>query len=318
MNHIILGGAGFIGSNLAAVLVHSDTKVVVLDDLSNGKLEYLRNLPPDSLKFFEVDLSGVMPVELLVFISRYIGSEPISIWHFAANSDIQKGIANPRIDFMHTLATTITALNLAEYFNPQTLVFASSSAIYGDANGIPFTESQNSFDPISTYGVMKLASEQTIKCFRDRISNTKIRIYRFPNVIGLPLTHGVIHDFYSKLITSPPTLQVLGDGNQCKPFLHVDDLIFAMSLLNENKSFFEVFNIGPADNGITIRKLAEKMRDEISPRSILQYGNTPYGWKGDVPKYSFDTSKSFEFGLTTGFSSERSVDRVLNSLKKIK
>ena len=89
-------------------------------------------------------------------------------------------------------------------------------------------------------------------------TNTKLYIYRFPNVVGTPATHGILFDFISRLNVDATFLKVKGNGNQTKQYLYVDDLINAMiigsSSLNEQRN---ILNIGPSDNGITVKEIAE-------------------------------------------------------------
>ena len=315
MNHIILGGAGFIGSNLAKSLAIANSKIVILDDLSNGKLSYLDGIANEKLYFLQVDLSETLAPVTQDSIQNFLGDGDLSIWHLAANSDIQKGINNPRIDLKNTLSTTFTALELVKYFQPKIFVFASSSAIYGDKNGVPLSEEDSTFSPVSVYGSMKLASEIIIRGLKDFMDGTKVRIYRFPNVIGTPITHGVIHDFYYKLRLKPQILEVLGDGNQQKPYLYVSDLIEAMEYLNNTIHNFDIFNIGPNDSGIFVRTIAEFMRDSFSPASKIVFGNTPFGWKGDVPIYRFDNTKAKLSGLNLEFTSMSALERTIDALR---
>ena len=316
MMHLILGGAGFIGTNLAKKLLGEGQCVYVIDDLSNGRrcteLELSRNY-----KFFECQLSNFNEQLPLKFLESK-GNEKFKLWHLAANSDIAKGTYNPTIDFYRTLGTTITALEIVKVFNKniEQFIFASSSAIYGDQGNKWLNESTDQFSPISNYGVAKLAAEGFIRTspYLDQIST---RIYRFPNVIGTPLTHGVIHDLYLKLQKRPHSIEVLGKGYQQKPFLHVQDLINEMVKLNSVGEIFEVFNIGPNDEGITIKNLAEVLRDEISTDTELTYQQSSSGWRGDIPKYYFDISKALEHGMNPNLKSLDAVQKVSTELKLI-
>ena len=111
--------------------------------------------------------------------------------------------------------------------------FASSSAIYGDFGETKIHEAIGPLLPISNYGAMKLASEAQIAAAAESLLE-QVNIFRFPNVVGIPATHGVIFDFVNKLINDPNQLHVLGNGTQQKAYLHAADLIDAMLLIANN------------------------------------------------------------------------------------
>ena len=161
---------------------------------------------------------------------------------------------------------------------------------------------------------MKLASELTL-LNHARDKHLRVQIFRFPNVIGTPLTHGVIHDFYNQLIGQPRSLNVLGNGYQQKPFLHVDDLIKVMLLYRAVDPKADVLNIGPVDDGIQIRELAERMRDFFSPETEIIYGKTTGGWIGDVPRYSLNVEKLLKNLSSCKFISEDAIEKVMIELK---
>ena len=136
----------------------------------------------------------------------------------AANSDIPAGVLNPDIDLRDTFLTTFEILKAMKKFNIKVLNFASSSAIYGDFGNEIIHESIGPLFPISNYGAMKLASEAQISAACEGFLN-RANIFRFPNVVGAPATHGVILDFINKLRLNKNELQVLGNGTQQKAYL---------------------------------------------------------------------------------------------------
>ena len=110
--------------------------------------------------------------------------------------------------------------------------FTSSSAVYGDYGKKTIEENDGPLMPISNYGAMKLASEAL--CFSAYEGFLeKLRIFRLPNVVGTPATHGVILDFIKKLVKNPKKLNVLGNGEQQKSYLHVNDLVEGMIYLSK-------------------------------------------------------------------------------------
>lgn len=314
MVNIILGGAGFIGTNLSAKLSELGEKVIVCDNLSNSKLNFI---PFDAnVSFLEVDCCN-FDLLFKTLQANCDMSKKIKLWHLAANSDIKKGLEDLKIDYYDTLGTTISSLKLVEKFRISHYIFASTSAIYGNANYPLYRETDEVFIPASAYGVMKLASEQLIRIKLSSILNLKTRIYRFPNVIGLPLTHGVIRDLFIKLVNKPDFLNVLGDGNQFKPFMHIDDLVDSIIYLNNLDSGFEIFNLGPSGENVKIRYIASLLRDTFSPNTEIVYESKNTGWDGDVPEYKYDISKARSFGLPIYSDSKSSIDRIIEQLKQL-
>jgi UDP-glucose 4-epimerase len=186
------------------------------------------------------------------------------------------------------------------------LVFASSSAIYGEVS-IPTSEDFGPLIPISFYGAAKLASEAYCSAYAHR-HDIKTWVFRFPNVVGSRATHGVVLDFILKLKNNPDELQVLGDGSQTKPYLYVHDLIDAMTLAwrSVNPEPFEVFNIAP-ETATRVSDIAEMVVKKMQPGARIVYGTEPIGWPGDVPTFAYDMSKIRSLGWKPSGSSDAAV-----------
>lgn len=306
--HIITGGAGFIGANLARALLAQNDRVLAIDDLSRGSLRTLAevvNLP--GFEFRQADCSDF---DALTTAIADCDGPSCEVWHLAANSDIPAGVEDPRIDLQRTFMTTFVTLQAMNQARIPTLHFASSSAIYGDFGDVEIHEDIGPLQPISNYGAMKLASEAQIRAASESFLD-RATIFRFPNVIGVPATHGVIWDFSHKLHATPDSLQVLGDGSQQKAYLHVDDLIAAMRHIAAQPGKYLVFNIGPADAGVTVRVIAEAVRDQISPEGAIVYGPGSRGWVGDVPRFRYSVDRLAQTGWLPSMSSEQAVVRAV-------
>ena len=321
---VIFGGAGFIGKTLVDLLVNTSLNIlVIVDNLSNGKLAHLEQyLSSNRVYFFEKDCSIASECNDIFLFSSSLGSVD-SVWHLAANSDIPSGTKNPNIDLKDTFFTTYNIVNGINNYNIKRLYFASSSAIYGDFNGMPITEDAGPLLPISNYGAMKLASEAFISAAAEQ-SKFDAFLFRFPNVVGTPATHGVIFDFCNKLIMNPLLLDVLGNGSQKKSYLHVSDLVDAMLYLALNLKDKGVFpiNIGPLDDGVTVKWIAEEVVKFVSPTARIVYGSESRGWVGDVPKFNYSIDKLINLGWRPKLSSSQAVQRAiveiaaqLNSIK---
>lgn len=228
------------------------------------------------------------------------------VWHLAANSDIPAGIEDARIDLERTFLTTFATLAAMKVHRISTLHFASSSAIYGDLGDREIFEDIGPLQPISNYGAMKLASEVQIRAAVESYL-PRANIFRFPNVIGVPATHGVIMDFMLKLQASPERLQVLGNGTQQKSYLHVDDLVDAMLHIADLEGRYLVYNIGPSDDGVTVKWIAETVRDQIAPSAVIEYGDEARGWIGDVPRFRYSCARLSETGWKPRIGSKDAV-----------
>jgi UDP-glucose 4-epimerase len=308
--YLVTGAAGFIGSHLADALLARGAEVAGIDSLKLGRRENLAPaLKNPRFKFFEADVNDLSACGKI--ISEQSGSAPFTAaWHMAANSDIRAGVADPDVDFRDTFLTTCNLLKLMREHKIPRLMFASTSAIYGDLNQ-KLTEDIGPLFPISNYGAMKLASEAAISAAAESFLE-RAWIFRFPNVVGSRATHGAIFDFIHKLKKNPAELEVLGDGTQEKPYFHVADLIEAMLFITDNaKDKLNFFNIGTSDTVTTVRYLAETTVRHAQPSAKIRYTGGNRGWVGDVPKVNYSVEKLKKLGWSPRLASNQAVDRAV-------
>ncbi len=314
---IVAGGAGFVGSNLLPLLAREGRHLLILDNLCRGRVDYLnpvRNIAGDRVHFLNVDLSDPGATLQAFEFSKRLGVTD-EVWHLAANSDIPAGVSDPKIDLRDTFMTTLSLLDAMKSCGIGTLHFASSSAIYGDHGGIPLHESIGPLLPISNYGAMKLASEALISAACESYLN-RANLFRFPNVVGAPATHGVILDFTNKLKEDLTRLDVLGDGTQQKAYLHVSDLVAAMMHVRNSGGLPKVFpvNIGPLDDGVTVRFIAESVTKRVSPLATICFGTGNKGWVGDVPKFQYSVDRLSKSGWSPRYDSEEAVRYAIDQI----
>ena len=301
MKILITGGAGFIGSHLADRLLAEGNEVVAFDNLLRGRISNLDEASKNSnFKFIKGD---ILNKEELFKVFEENNFDVV--FHMAANSDIASSHANPDVDFGNTLTTTYNVLLAMKEFGVKDIVFASTSAIYGDT-GVSVDENYGPLFPISHYGASKLASEAYISSFCENYG-FKAWITRFPNVVGERATHGAIYDFINKLRKNPNELEVLGNGKQCKPYLYVKDLVDAILLVWKNTNErINFFNLG-VESRTTVTRMAEMVIEEMKLDASIRYTGGDKGWVGDVPQFSYSLDKIHELGWNANYSSDDAV-----------
>ena len=282
MIHFVCGGAGFIGSNLCDRLLSSckdKDKVVVYDNFSSGRMEFLDGCRKDSrLKIVRGDLldSGKL--------GRAMKGADV-VWHLAANPDVRVGAEDTYVHVEQNILATRNVLEAMRKNKIGRIAFTSTSTVYGEAEVIPTPESYGPCVPISLYGASKLACEALISsyCFTFDMSCV---IYRFANCVGRRGTHGVIFDFVNKLRDDPKELEILGDGRQNKSYFLVDDCVDVMiHTQGMQKKRVEIYNVGSSDM-ITVTELAKIVVSELGLSGVkFRYTggvDGGRGWKGDV------------------------------------
>lgn len=311
MKVLLAGVAGFIGSHLADKLIELGHEVVGVDNLSLGKTDNIAHLlKHKGFNFLEIDLSNYDDT-----VKIFRNNKFDMVFHLVANSDIRKSSEDPSIEFKNTFLPTYNILEGMRQYDVNRLFFSSTSAIYGDKSDERIGEDSGPLTPISYYGGAKLASEGFISSY-SHMNNIDTVIFRFPNVIGSRLTHGVIFDFIKKLKDNPNRLEILGDGTQSKPYLHVSDLIEGI-ILTMNKEFKEkinCFNIG-VEEETTVSKIADIVCSQMKLENVdYHYTGGKIGWKGDVPKFQYDLSKIYALGWKAKYTSDEAVIKTLEEV----
>ena len=304
---LITGAAGFIGSHLTDRLLSLGHAVVGVDNMALGRRDNLAgSLQSPQFSFKEVDVND--SENCLAFLKVEAAKAPFdTVWHLAANSDIQAGGLDPDVDLRATFLTTYNVLRMMQALGIPQIAFASTSAIYGEHAGI-LREDTGPLFPVSNYGAMKLASEGIITAALERFLK-RAWIFRFPNVVGGRATHGAIYDFLMKLRRNPAELEVLGDGEQEKPYLHVSELIDAMvHLFQSSSERLNYFNVAPADSATTVRYMAEAVVRVASPGAKIRYTGGAKGWIGDVARFTYSIEKVKAAGWSPRMSSNEAVE----------
>jgi UDP-glucose 4-epimerase len=311
--HLVIGGAGFIGVNLCDLLTKSGAKVLCVDDYSNSVSQ--KKIVGLNYKIIKGDINNINIQRKIVKLVNLSDSKEILVWHLAANSDIQKSAYFPELDIDKTLKTSLSVIKLCSEFDSPRVVFASSSAIYGESSN-HLNENDSFMTPVSSYGIAKLASELFFRKSLD-YELQGLFIFRFPNVIGSPSTHGVLHDWKVKIKKNPKTLEVLGDGSQKKQFLHVKTLLKMMFFVIENsQNNLNVYNLSNNDDGLTIKDLSQLFQVKSLSDFDIKFGENSIGWRGDINSYKLDVTKlgqlGWKFDSNSKLEATMAIDELFN------
>jgi UDP-glucose 4-epimerase len=310
---LVSGGAGFIGSHLVRRLLADPAveRIVVYDNFSSGKRDHLACSGDDArLSVVGGDLKDGGAV-----VAAMAGAD--TVFHLAANPDIAKAATQPDIDFYEGTLLTQNVLEAMRLNKVGKIFYTSGSGVYGEDARRVFGEHDGPFTPISTYAASKLASESLIAAYCHMFGMVGL-VVRLANVVGPRQTHGVGYDFIRRLGRDLHYLRILGDGRQRKSYIHVDDALDALFLLDRRtNSRFDVFNVATGDD-LTVREIADLAVevlgfDPASVRYELTGGDR--GWKGDVPVIHFDLKKIHALGWKAKRGSRAAMRDALAAMK---
>jgi UDP-glucose 4-epimerase len=299
--HFVTGGAGFIGSHLVDTLIAENGTVTVFDNLSSGKREWIaHHIEKQNFQFIEGDLLDFDRLK-----EAMKGHE--IVWHLGANTDIPAGNKVTDLDLKNCTIATYNTLEAIRQNSIGKILFTSSATVYGDAPPVSLGETFGPLLPISFYGAGKLAGEGLVSAYC-HLFGIKAWIFRFANVVGARMSHGVIFDFIQKLKRNPKELEVLGDGNQEKPFFLVEDCIDGMlCAFKRSKEQYDIFNLG-CETFTKITRVAQIVAEEMGLKDVkLIYTGGKRGWPGDVPVVHFGVDKIKKLGWTARHTSDEAV-----------
>jgi UDP-glucose 4-epimerase len=303
IKYFVTGGAGFIGSHLVDRLIELG-EVTVYDNLSSGKLEYIEHhFDKSNFRFMKADLLNFDTLRQAI-------SGHDKVFHLAANPDVRAGSENTDLDLKQGTIATRNLLEAIRLNKIKKLIFASSSTVYGEA-ARSVSEDSGPLLPISLYGASKLACEGLISAFC-HLFDIQAWIFRIANVVGARSSHGVIFDFINKLRQNPKELEILGDGTQSKPYLHIDDCIDGILFGLENcHERVNVLNLG-CDSATDVTAIATIVVKATGLSGVnFNYTGGSRGWRGDVPQVRFDTSKMRRLGWKPRYTSDEAVKKAV-------
>ncbi len=304
MSTVVTGGAGFIGSHLAEALSIRGHSVFCLDNLSTGSRSNLSQcLSGHHVKLFEGDCRNHHDMKELLKSAEVV-------FHFAACPEVRLELADPNRCYEQNLEATYALLQKIKKSTVETIVFSSSSTVYGDATIAPTPETYGPLKPISVYGATKLACEALISSYCYSFKKKGI-IVRLANIVGPRATRGVTLDFIKKLQTNPHELEILGDGTQAKSYIYIDDCIDAIMKAHESSDQpVTIYNVGSEDQ-TSVTEIAKIIADEMDLKNVkLKFSGGVQGgrgWIGDVKNMLLDVTKLKALGWKPKFNSKKAV-----------
>jgi UDP-glucose 4-epimerase len=306
---LVTGAAGFIASNLIPRLLERGDEVAGVDNFFLGKREYV--VQHGRFTFHELDL-----LDLDAVVKLMGDFKPDRIWHLAANSDISFGTKYTDFDLKGGTLVTYNILEAMRRTGVKEIVFSSSGAVYGEPTVMPTPEDYGPILPISLYAASKVACETLVTAFAHNY-DLSAWIFRFGNIVGPNPTHGVIYDFVLRLRDDPAKLVVLGDGTQAKPYVYVEDCLDGIEFGVEHaREHVNVHNLA-VDDQTSVREITDWTIEAMGiPRTSIdvQYGDSPRGWRGDVPQVKLDTRRLTALGWTPKLTSREAVRRTIQEV----
>lgn len=303
---LVTGGAGFVPSHVTDLLVEKGAIVTVIDNLKTGSLKNLEE-SKDRIDFRKIDVRHYKKVKDIV-------RDQDIVFHFAANADVPYSVKHPKYDFDTNAIGGFNILKSCVDFNVKKVIFASSPAVYGEAQYIPIDE-KHPLNPCSPYGASKLATESLGFAYYKTygLPFTAIRIF---NSYGERQPRYVMYDLLKKLYKDPTKLEVLGTGEQIRDYCYVTDTARAFILAAENDNAVgEVFNLA-GGNPISIKQLV-KILLKILKLKDTKVHYTGKSWKGDIVRLVGDTMKTKQIlGFEPKISFTEGVQRLHNWLVK--
>jgi UDP-glucose 4-epimerase len=304
----VTGCAGFIGSNLADRLLRDGHTVVGYDNFSTGQerfLEEARRIP--SFRLVRGDLLDPGALR-----TAMVGAD--TVFHLAANADVRHGLEQTDRDLKQNTIATYHVLEAMRQEGVKRIAFSSTGSVYGEAAVIPTPEDAPFPLQTSLYGAAKLAGESLIQAFCEGFG-IQGWIFRFVSILGPRYSHGHVFDFYRSLRAEPTRLRVLGDGQQRKSYLHVEDCLDAMLLAMEKApGRVQVFNLG-TDEYCRVNDSIGWICGQMGVAPALQYTGGERGWVGDNPFIFLDCRKMRALGWAPRFTIREGVMRTLTYLQ---
>ena len=306
----ITGGAGFIGSNLADRLRADGVEVVIVDDFSTGRRQFVERLTAaGGATVIEGDA-----LDESLLQRAFEGCD--WVFHLQANADVRHGLDRPRRDLEQNTITTASVLEAMRASGVSKIAFSSTGSVYGEPDVFPTPEDAPFPVQTSLYGASKIAGEGMISAYAHGFGFTGV-VFRFVSILGERYTHGHVYDFYRALKRDPNRLRVLGDGRQQKSYLYVADCVEAMLTAaarhEPEPGEFAVYNLG-TDETIAVDESVRVICRHMGVEPEIEYTGGARGWAGDSPLILLDCARVRALGWAPRLAIKDAIVRTLEWL----
>lgn len=305
----VTGGAGFIGSSAVDRLLSAGSHVVVYDNFSTGRHDFLATAARDPR--CTVITGDTLDLETMTQAMR--GAD--LVLHFAANADVRFGVDHPRRDLEQNTIATFNVLEAMRAAGVRRIAFSSTGSVYGEATVFPTPEDAPFPIQTSLYATSKLAGEGLIASYCQAFGFQGC-VFRFVSILGERYTHGHVFDFYKSLRHDPARLRVLGNGLQRKSYLDIQDCLDAIFLaLDCATEPFTVLNLG-TDEYCRVNDSIGWICEHLGLSPALDYTGGDRGWIGDNPFIFLDCARMRALGWRPKLTIREGIIRTLDYLRR--
>lgn len=305
----VTGGAGFIGSNLVDHLAVAGVEVVVVDDFRTGRREFLNDaMARPNVRLVEDDVLDRAAMEEAVDGCDWV-------FHLQANADVRDGLRHPTRDLEQNTLATSNVLEAMRACQVKQIAFASTGSVYGEPDVFPTPEDAPFPVQTSLYAASKLACEGLIEAYAVGYGFTGV-ICRFVSILGERYTHGHVVDFHRSLKRDPGHLRVLGDGQQEKSYLYVQDCLAAIMTAvrrHDQESGAHLYNLGTKET-IRVDDSVKIIIEHLAIAPEIEHTGGPRGWTGDSPLIHLDTTRIRSLGWRPQVNIEQAISYTLSWL----
>jgi UDP-glucose 4-epimerase len=308
MKIIITGVAGFVGSNLLDALIEKNYEILGIDNLSTGKFQHIEKFTDKkNFSFLNLDLSEKFNTDLFKGFDAVI--------HLAALADIRYNINNFEECLNKNIISTNNVIEAVVENKIKKILFASTCSVYGNVNIYP-TQENETLEQTSVYSATKIASEKILEGFANTFEFHAYTM-RFVSMIGPKYSHGHIYDFVQKMQRKDAQIDIIGNGESLKSYLHIYDAVDAILKLLEynSENYFEAFNVGHP-SAIKLKYSLNKIIKIMDYKGRINFGEGNSGWIGDNPIIIPDINKLRKIGWNPQYSAEKGIEDTVDWLIK--
>jgi len=276
---LLTGGAGFIGSHLAERLLSLGCPLILVDDLNDFYPERAKRRNLNEVRsrgeftFVHSDICDQIRLK-----QTFEQHRPEVIIHLAARAGVRPSLDQPLLYEKTNVQGTLVLLELARTAGVRKFIFASSSSIYGITSATPFSEDESNPNPISPYGVTKLAGEKLCYCYTHLYRLPAICL-RFFTVYGPRQRPDLAIHKFAKLIEDGKAIPVFGDGTSSRDYTYVDDIVDGILAALELETDFEIFNLG-SSSPVPLELMIRLLEKQLGKKARLEFREPQ---TGDMP-----------------------------------